>query len=152
MPFTLLSFLRRRPVRVVIQVAVAASLVSCADLPAGRAIRIGTSSVSHALCSNHFIGGQSADAVYREEMAPDRGQKLIGWAMNYRVDDVRREVTTTVLGGFEKRAVYRDGLGCTVLHGDAVPPALAARDLPPRLPDLDDGFAPSNPVTATDPA
>ncbi len=151
MPFTLASLIRRRPVRVAVQVAVAASLVSCADLPAGRAIRIGTSSVSHALCSNHFIGGQPADTVYREEMAPDRGQKLIGWAMNYQVDETRREVTTTVLGGFEKRAVYKEGLGCTVLHGGAVPPALAARDVPPRLPEPADGFAPPEPVTAADP-
>lgn len=141
-----------RAVRRVLIVAAALGLVSCADLPVGRAIRIGTSSVSHTICSNHFIGGQPADTVYREEMAPDGGLKLIGWALNYRVDEERREVTTTVAGGFEKRAVYKEGLGCTVLHGDAAPPALALQDVPQRLPDLADGFAPADPVTAADPA
>lgn len=152
MPFVPSSRLARRVLRIAAHLGVALGLVSCADLPAGRAIRIGTAGTSHAVCSNHFIGHQNPDTVYQEEVAPDGGMKLLGWGIRVQVDDERKEVTTRLAGLFENCAVYREGLGCTVLHGDAVPPALDPRDLPPRLSDPDDGFAPPQAVTAQDPA
>src|SRR6476661_3049335 len=92
---TVPSLIRRRPVRLVLYAATVLGLVSCADLPVGRAIRVGTASTSHTLCANHFIGHQPIDTIYREEIAPDAGMKLIGWALKVKVDEERREVRTT---------------------------------------------------------
>lgn len=110
------------PVRRAVSIAAATvlilSLLSCANLPPGRAVRIGTASVSHILCSNVFISHQDAAQVYREEIEPDGGIRLIHWGLQYNIDRERREVTTRFAGGFEQRAIYRDGLGCLVAHGD----------------------------------
>ena len=40
------------------------------------------------------------------------GTGLIAWAMDYKVDRGRKDVTVTLLGGGQSRAVYRQGLGC----------------------------------------
>jgi CubicO group peptidase (beta-lactamase class C family) len=45
------------------------------------------------------------------------GIALLRGLIDYRVDSARREVTTTVAGAFESRAVYREGLGCILVHG-----------------------------------
>jgi len=48
------------------------------------------------------------------------GANLIAWAMNYRVDRTRRDVTVSLFGLGKSHAVYREGLGCYLDHGDAV--------------------------------
>lgn len=80
--------------------------------------RVTTGFVSRLLCSATFVSGLDPDRVYAETLDAMPGVGLIGWALDYRIDRSRREVTTTVLRGAESRAVYRDGLGCRMAAGD----------------------------------
>ena len=103
-----------------------ATVVFLASRP-DRVLRVLTSLTSHTLCSAAFVSGLDPHQVYAETIAPTPGIKLISWAVHYKVDTAHREVRTTLAGGFESRAVYRDGLGCLVLHGDP-----AVDPVPPR--------------------
>ncbi len=90
----------------------------------------GTGLAAKQVCSLHFVTG----------LEPDRARALyvdppLGAAMNLvrvRVDQTRREVSAGVLGvGWRQRAVYRDGLGCTLVHGSgAFDASLALPDRP----------------------
>ena len=61
---------------------------------------------------------------------------------DHEVDQATREVTARALGGFESRAVYRDGLGCLNLHGTQPPDTPTRAEIeadgpiPVRLPDI----------------
>ena len=49
------------------------------------------------------------------------GAGLISWALDYRVDRARKDVTVTLFGLGRSHAVYRgEGLGCYLDHGGAV--------------------------------
>jgi CubicO group peptidase (beta-lactamase class C family) len=98
-----------------------------------RALRVLTGFVSHTLCSSVFVSGLDPDLVFREAVEPLPGASYFTWAVRYDVDRARHEVTSRWAGAFGSRAVYRDGLGCLVLHGGP-PPALT---LPPGDPDED---------------
>lgn len=87
-----------------------------------RAVRIGTGFISHTLCEGAFVSGLDPQRVYAEMIEPVPIIHQLSWALRYEVDAARRQVTTTLAGMFESRAVLRDGLGCLVLHGpDPVP-------------------------------
>ena len=49
-------------------------------------------------------------------------------ASNYSVDRAHKDVTVTLFGLGRSHAVYREGLGCYLDHGDAV----ADISLPPQ--------------------
>lgn len=88
-----------------------------------EAIQVGSNSVSRSLCAAAFTSHVDPDRVFREEQMPV--MREIAWAVHYQVDRERREVRTSVLGGFGARAVYRDGLGCVLVHGDSTVPDAA---------------------------
>jgi CubicO group peptidase (beta-lactamase class C family) len=67
------------------------------------------------------------------------GVNLVAWAMNYRVDRARRDVTVTLFGLSKSHAVYREGLGCYLDHGDGVAEVsvpVADPRQPAQLPDI----------------
>jgi CubicO group peptidase (beta-lactamase class C family) len=77
------------------------------------------------------------------------GTRLLTSAMTIHVDRAARDVTVSLLGIGRSHAVYRDGLGCTLEHGDGIadltaPPAERAPALLPAIapPSL---VAPSTP-------
>jgi CubicO group peptidase (beta-lactamase class C family) len=83
-----------------------------------RGIRVGTAVVSKTLCSGVFVSGLDPDRLYAEAIKPIPGQDELARHLKYKVDRGARQVTATWLGGFESRAIYRDGFGCTLVHGD----------------------------------
>ncbi len=99
------------------------AVAGCAAVAPGRAIGIATASTSHTLCSATFVSGRDPAQAYREEMLPETGMGLVDLGLRFDVDRSRREVRTRFAGGFEQVSRYRDGLGCTELHGEALTPA-----------------------------
>jgi hypothetical protein len=131
---------------------VALSVGGCASVQPRRAIHIATASTSHALCAGVFISGRDADETYREEMRPEPGMGLLDWGLRYRVDRERREVRTRFVGGFEGHAIYRDGRGCLIVHGDVPSEPAPANDTGAKPPPAaaGDDFAGPRIVAAQD--
>ena len=80
------------------------------------------------------------------------GAGLITWAMDYNVDRARKDVTVTLFGLGRSHAVYREGFGCYLDHGDAVadiPVPADAKPSPALLPDIAGpaSVAPANAAT-----
>jgi CubicO group peptidase (beta-lactamase class C family) len=106
--------------------ALALTAVRAHDAP-----RVATGFIAHTLCSETFVSGLDPDRVLSESTAAMPGTGLLTWAMNYKVDRARKDVTVTLLGGAQSHAVYREGLGCYVAHDDvsvdaSLPPAASA--------------------------
>ena len=108
-----------------------AALCGALMLAAARAQdapRVATGFISRTLCSAAFVSGVNPDEVFSETVDAMPGVKLITWALDYRVDRKARQVTTTLFWGCLSRAVYREGLGCYLAHGEeavdaSLPPA-----------------------------
>lgn len=107
--------------------------------------RTATGSVSRSLCTSAFVSRVDPQLTFREEQLPL--MRSIGWAIHYQVDRSRREVRTSVFGDFTARAVYRDGLGCLLVHGNGPVPEAAGFKPAPIA-----STYPANVVEAADPA
>ncbi len=108
--------------------------------------RVATGSVSHSLCATVFVSHLDPDRMFREEQLPV--MRSIGWAIHYNVDRAKHEVHASVLGAFGSRAVYREGLGCLLMHGDGpVPEAAGFKPTPIANP-----FPQTEVVESADPA
>jgi CubicO group peptidase (beta-lactamase class C family) len=83
-------------------------------------LHVATGSVSRSLCAAVFVSGVDPERLYNEEQLPRL--HLVNWALHYSIDRDRHEVRTTIGGGFGSRAVYRNGIGCLVVHGDVPVP------------------------------
>jgi CubicO group peptidase (beta-lactamase class C family) len=81
--------------------------------------KVATGFVATILCSETFVSGLDPDRVFSETTSAMPGAGLITWAMNYRVDRARKEVTVTLFGIGRSHAIYRQGLGCHLDQGDA---------------------------------
>jgi CubicO group peptidase (beta-lactamase class C family) len=103
--------------------ALALTAVRAHDMP-----RVATGFVSHTMCSAAFVSGVDPDQVFAETMEAMPGVGLIAWALDYRIDRKTEDVTATLFGGAESRAVYRRGLGCYMAHGEGTVDA----SLPPE--------------------
>jgi len=64
------------------------------------------------LCSGYFLSGFSAEAILNEALIPV--SPLFSY-VNYSVDEKNKIVNTNVLGFFQRTAIYKPGLGCTLL-------------------------------------
>src|SRR5882757_4043224 len=123
--------------RVVIPALVLAAVVAGFFLThTDRLLDIASGATSQNICSKTFISGQSPDEVYTQDMRPEGGMGLIDWALRYDVDRERKEVRTTVFGMFASRSVYREDLGCVLVHDVApvdggVAPSLIDGPAPP---------------------
>ncbi|TBR36384.1 class C beta-lactamase-related serine hydrolase [Dyella terrae] len=67
------------------------------------------------MCTAAFVSHVDPSMVLREEQLPS--MQPIAWAIRYRVEPKMHEARATVLGAFGARAMYREGLGCTLIHG-----------------------------------
>ena len=68
-------------------------------------------------CSLSFVSGLDTDTARGMYTAPLLGD--IDNHVSVNVDRYTGEVTASVYGLFTQRAIYRDGLGCTLVHGNA---------------------------------
>jgi CubicO group peptidase (beta-lactamase class C family) len=108
----------------------------------GNPVRIATGYISHVVCSYVFVSGLDPARVNEEDVAGNPVFRGFHWALHHEVDRVKREVRARTAGGYESRAVYRDGLGCLNLNGTA-PPDVPTRaeieadgPIPVLLPDI----------------
>jgi len=109
---------------------------------AGNPARVATGYISHVVCSYVFVSGLDPARVQQENIEANPAFRGFHWALRHEVSRERREVTARALGGFETRAVYRDGVGC--LNENAVSvAALPSREeieadgpIPALLPEI----------------
>ncbi|MDO8400055.1 MAG: serine hydrolase [Bradyrhizobium sp.] len=115
--------------------ALALTAVWARDIP-----KVATGFVANVLCSETFVTGADPARIFAETTAAMPGTGLIGWALDYKIDRARRDVTVTLLGLGRSHAVYREGLGCHLDHGGAVAdillPATEAKPSQPLLPEI----------------
>jgi hypothetical protein len=123
--------------------ATAIATAACLIFRPDRALRVTTGIISHTLCSAAFVSGLDPDQVFAETVPPGAVVQLMRWALRYRFDRHNRQVFATMAGGFESRAVFREGLGCLVLRGNrALPPAPPRGSVPPPASLVDDVLEP----------
>lgn len=87
------------------------------------------------VCSLHFVSGlthERARALYIDPLGGDFARLI-----RSRVDRPDREVRANILGLYRQRAVYREGVGCSLVHDGrefdrelALPPARKHQPLP----------------------
>jgi CubicO group peptidase (beta-lactamase class C family) len=103
--------------------ALAMTAVRARDVP-----KVATGFIANVLCSETFVSGLDPHKNFAETIAAMPGTSMISWALDYRVDRARKDVTVSLLGLGRSHAVYRGELGCFLDHGDAVadlaPPAI----------------------------
>jgi CubicO group peptidase (beta-lactamase class C family) len=109
--------------------------------------KVVTGFVANILCSETFVSGLDPERTFAETTDAMPGAGLLTWAMDFRIDRARKDVTVTLLGLGRSHAVYRNGAGCYLDHGGAaaeiaVPPV---DHEPALLPDIA-GPAPVQPA------
>jgi hypothetical protein len=125
--------------------ALALSAARARDVP-----DVATGFIANVLCSETFVSGLQSEKILTETTDAMPGANLIAWAMNYKVDRAHRDVTVTLFGLSKSHAVYREGLGCYLDHGDAVAEASAPpADIKPSQVLLPDIAGPAVVVPAT---
>jgi CubicO group peptidase (beta-lactamase class C family) len=114
--------------------AIALSAARARDVP-----KVATGFVANVLCTETFVSGLDPARVFAETTSAMPGSGLIAWALDYRVDRARKDVTVTLFGVGRSHAVYRgEGLGCYLDHGGTVA-EIALQPLearPALLPDI----------------
>ncbi len=83
------------------------------------AVHVAVGIVGHTLCSDTFVAGLDPDRSFDETFRSMPGIRRLAPLIRYRVDRTRREVTASLAGGFPRRAVYRDGVGCALVYAEA---------------------------------
>jgi Beta-lactamase len=107
----------RRFLSVVILLLIVAG---CVVFRPDRALRTATGMVAHDLCSETFLAGLDPEQTYEESIVPRPGMRRIAWAIRHNVDREKRDVQASFFGAIASRAVFRDGLGCMLVHGDEI--------------------------------
>jgi CubicO group peptidase (beta-lactamase class C family) len=107
-----------------ILILVASTALSALALSAARARdvpKVATGFVANVVCTETFVSGLDPARIFAETMSVMPGTGLISWALDYKVDRVRKDVTVTLLGLGKSHAVYRgEGLGCYLDYGGPV--------------------------------
>ncbi|MFO8058667.1 MAG: serine hydrolase [bacterium] len=109
----------------------AAGVAVLAGVLASDMARVGTGYSAKIMCSSVFVAGRAPGEVEKVDLLATRD-----YPISVSVDRQKEEARASVFGLFQSRAVYRDGLGCTVVvdvsdeelaeqAGAAPPPASA---------------------------
>jgi CubicO group peptidase (beta-lactamase class C family) len=134
---------RRKPVTRRRKIILATTAIACAGLALGVARardvpKVATGFIADTLCSETFVSGLDPQRNLAETTDAMPGVGLLTWAMDYRVDRARKDVTVTLFGIGRSHAVYREGLGCTLEHGRGIADVALPPDdrQPALLPDI----------------
>ena len=100
--------------------------------------QVATGFVASLICAETFVSGIDPATVLTETTEAMPGTRLLTSVMTMQVNRTARDVTVSLLGIGRSHAVYRDGLGCTLDHGEGiagltVPPAERAPALLPAI-------------------
>ncbi|WP_246788153.1 serine hydrolase [Bradyrhizobium sp. CCBAU 53421] len=106
--------------------ALALTAAHARDVP-----KVATGFVANVICSETFVSGLDPKRNLAETTDAMPGAGLITWAMDTEVDRQRKDVTVTLFGFGRSHAAYREGVGCTLEHGEAS----AGISLPPAKPE-----------------
>lgn len=66
-----------------------------------------------SVASGHFLDNRSLETIQQGDNDIDK----VNWATN-KIDDAQKFVTSTVYGLKERKAIYREGLGATLINDD----------------------------------
>ncbi|MDA9401207.1 serine hydrolase domain-containing protein [Bradyrhizobium sp. CCBAU 45389] len=124
---------RRRKIILITTTIAAAAGLALAAARARDVPKVATGFVADILCSETFVSGLDPVRNFTETTDAMPGTSLITWAMDTRVDRVRKDVTVTLFGIGRSHAVYREGLGCTLDHGAGIAVEPPADDRQPGL-------------------
>lgn len=80
--------------------------------------RVATGFIANVVCSGTFVSGVNPNRLFSDTVGAMPGAGLISWAIGLDVDRVNKQVITNLFGGIESRAIYRDGLGCMLVHDE----------------------------------
>lgn len=108
--------------RVITVTGLVIALGACAGVEAPR---VATAFTAHVVCSQTFVGGHAPDEIFAEQIEPVPVLGFFSGALGYEVDPVQQAVSARFLGGFESRAAYAAGRGCTILNGGPLPQPIA---------------------------
>ena len=75
---------------------------------------ISTGHTAKTICSNVFISGRNAEVVFKEDIAPIHFLFAI---TDFKVDPDAKAVSADAFGFAERKAIYRQGYGCTIVNG-----------------------------------
>jgi CubicO group peptidase (beta-lactamase class C family) len=81
-----------------------------------RYVAIGTAYAAKIVCSGIFVSQRDARSLLAEDVSAD-GLSFLQ-AVDIKVDRASREVEANLFGLGRQKAVYRDGQGCAVVHGE----------------------------------
>ncbi|MDH6261296.1 serine hydrolase [Bradyrhizobium sp. BR13661] len=117
--------------------------IACAGLAFGAARardvpKVATGFIAATICAETFVSGLDPRRDLAETTEAMPGAGLLTWAMNFQVDRARKDVTVSLLGIGRSHAVYREGLGCTLEHGQGLTDVALPRDdkQPVLLPEI----------------
>ena len=75
---------------------------------------IGTGHAAKTVCSNVFISGRDAEDIFKEDIAP---LHFLFAITDFKVDPDEKSVSADAFGFAERKAIYRQGYGCTIVNG-----------------------------------
>jgi CubicO group peptidase (beta-lactamase class C family) len=75
---------------------------------------ISTGHTAKTVCSNVFISGRDAEDVFKEDIAP---LHFLFAITDFKVDPDEKSVSAEAFGFAERKAIYRQGYGCTIVNG-----------------------------------
>ena len=112
---------RNRRILVALGLA-AAGVAAVAGYFGHQWLSIGNAYEAKILCSGVFVSHRAPESLLETDLSID--EFAIFRLANTRVDYVSRVVTTDLFGLARQTAVYRDGLGCAVVHAGSQAPGL----------------------------
>jgi CubicO group peptidase (beta-lactamase class C family) len=113
--------------------AIAAAGIVAGGLHVYRIARVGSGFSAEMLCNGVFVSGRAPEDVRAHDMTGPGYELLVFFQQT--IDRAHQTVTGSAYGLGTQTAIFREGLGCTLIDGDSETVLAAeARHLAPTLP------------------